>query len=105
MAGIIMVIHEKEADLPCPAEEMVWVLLPGSALPTLQGAENVMTLSAPWDFRGDHRAPAWDREARDIPGLAQPLVSWCIRILALIDTLCLVSAAHLQRREWVMNLT
>lgn len=55
--------------------------------------------------RRDHRAPAWDREARIIPGVAHPLLSWCIRILALTDTLCLVSAAHLQRREWVMNST
>lgn len=55
--------------------------------------------------RREHRALAWDRQARNIPGLAQPLASWCIRILALTDTLCLVSAAHLQRREWVMNST
>lgn len=54
--------------------------------------------------------PAWDRQARNSPGLAQHLGSprdsnWCTSILALTDTLCLTSAARLQKREWVMNST
>lgn len=54
MAAVVMVIHEKEADPPCPAEEMVWVSAPWlcAALPTLQGAGRVMTLGAAWGIRG-----------------------------------------------------
>lgn len=61
------------------------------------------------DWR-DQRAPAWGRQARNSPGLAQPLgtprdCNWCTSVLALTDTLCFASAARLQRREWVTNLT
>lgn len=52
MAGIIMVIHDKEAPLPCPAEVIVWVSAPCAALPMLQGAEKVMGLGAAWGIRG-----------------------------------------------------
>lgn len=54
MAGIVMIIHGKEADPPCPPEEAMWVSAPwlSAALPTLQGAGKMMTSGAAWGIRG-----------------------------------------------------
>lgn len=52
MAGMIVVIPEKEADPPYPSEETVgfcsWLC---AAPPTLQRAGKVMTLDAAWGIR------------------------------------------------------
>lgn len=117
-AGVTVVVHEKEAAPRFPATACRGGGVCFCPLSLCSSAYSARSWESDgfgccWEKqrdRRDQRAPAWGRQARNSPGLAQALGSpkdrnWCTSVLALTDTLCLDSTARLQRREWVMNST